>query len=561
MLTPPTAKPAIDPTLVGIPYLNQDALDLLSNCCTSKEYDMWMSLGPNWIQTIDTNLLKASRLPSSFQPIFSDGWAPIIGELELIGLVMPSGSPASFGTDHDYLAPVRDERAPPSAAASAATTQQDRQHRHRHKQGRDPARLRHPSAGGYSAAEVSPQMVPSGAGAGQKSSRARNGHHLVASRHLSEPAVGAYDALGQHDMYAEPAIDGPTATTTTTTTKTSSPYRSSREIYHRPEQHHHHNHHNYKQLHAHPSAGSSSNRSGSVERRPMRLLSNRALTKSASSQRILSSADFHHTPPSHYPPPAELDDYHRPVLPHDRYSAKDQYLPPAGRLAPMKQQQQQRRLYGDGQPIYPAPDEETDDYFLHADHEHDDPQHSHEMMLLDLGPDQLDWLYELQSRGAMIVRVLFSRAANNDKELSVRRGELLEILDDSRKWWRARNIDLQVAHVPHTIVAPMQAYQTLDDLLANSNLGAGSAAASADHHLSSGEDPSFLYPNPASSTPVGGPMHYAARHPPQSHQLPHPHPHPHPHPPPPLLLRDQPDHDWHTAGARNSKNAGAFRYF
>lgn len=30
----------------------------------------------------------------------------------------------------------------------------------------------------------------------------------------------------------------------------------------------------------------------------------------------------------------------------------------------------------------------------------------------------------------------------------------LQILDDSRKWWKARNIRGQVAHVPHTIVTP-----------------------------------------------------------------------------------------------------------
>jgi len=36
------------------------------------------------------------------------------------------------------------------------------------------------------------------------------------------------------------------------------------------------------------------------------------------------------------------------------------------------------------------------------------------------------------------------------------RGEFLEIVDDSRKWWKARNFRGQVAHVPHTIVTPYQ---------------------------------------------------------------------------------------------------------
>ncbi|KAL0125073.1 hypothetical protein PUN28_004311 [Cardiocondyla obscurior] len=64
------------------------------------------------------------------------------------------------------------------------------------------------------------------------------------------------------------------------------------------------------------------------------------------------------------------------------------------------------------------------------------------------------WLDELVTRHAKIVQVTYPRTANNDKELTVVRGEYLEILDDSRKWWKARNSRGQVAHVPHTIVTP-----------------------------------------------------------------------------------------------------------
>lgn len=62
------------------------------------------------------------------------------------------------------------------------------------------------------------------------------------------------------------------------------------------------------------------------------------------------------------------------------------------------------------------------------------------------------WLEELRLQGAKIVQVTYPRTANNDKELTVVRSELLEVLDDSRKWWKARNSRGQVAHVPHTIV-------------------------------------------------------------------------------------------------------------
>ncbi|CAH1153237.1 unnamed protein product [Phaedon cochleariae] len=70
------------------------------------------------------------------------------------------------------------------------------------------------------------------------------------------------------------------------------------------------------------------------------------------------------------------------------------------------------------------------------------------------GRNQEGFLEELQNRGANIVQVTYPRTANNDKELTVARGEFLEILDDTRKWWRARNSRGQIAHVPHTIVTP-----------------------------------------------------------------------------------------------------------
>lgn len=69
---------------------------------------------------------------------------------------------------------------------------------------------------------------------------------------------------------------------------------------------------------------------------------------------------------------------------------------------------------------------------------------------------QARWLDELRGSEAKIVQVTYPRTANNDKELTVIRGEFLEVLDDSRKWWKARNSRGQVAHVPHTIVTPYQ---------------------------------------------------------------------------------------------------------
>ncbi|KFM63697.1 Epidermal growth factor receptor kinase substrate 8, partial [Stegodyphus mimosarum] len=68
---------------------------------------------------------------------------------------------------------------------------------------------------------------------------------------------------------------------------------------------------------------------------------------------------------------------------------------------------------------------------------------------------QKQFLEELRQKGAHVVQVMYPRTANNDKELTVLRGEYLEVLDDSRKWWKAKNSKGQVAHVPHTIVGPV----------------------------------------------------------------------------------------------------------
>ena len=51
-----------------------------------------------------------------------------------------------------------------------------------------------------------------------------------------------------------------------------------------------------------------------------------------------------------------------------------------------------------------------------------------------------------------IVVVKNDRMGQNDKELTVRQGQLIEILDNSKKWWRARNFHGDIGHVPHNIV-------------------------------------------------------------------------------------------------------------
>ncbi|XP_037955230.1 epidermal growth factor receptor kinase substrate 8 [Teleopsis dalmanni] len=64
------------------------------------------------------------------------------------------------------------------------------------------------------------------------------------------------------------------------------------------------------------------------------------------------------------------------------------------------------------------------------------------------------WLTRLKSRNVKIAEVLYDKTGHNDKELNVIAGEYLEIIDDSRNWWKARNAAGSIGYVPHTILIP-----------------------------------------------------------------------------------------------------------
>ncbi|GAB1601288.1 epidermal growth factor receptor kinase substrate 8-like protein 2 isoform X2 [Argonauta hians] len=57
-----------------------------------------------------------------------------------------------------------------------------------------------------------------------------------------------------------------------------------------------------------------------------------------------------------------------------------------------------------------------------------------------------------RERGAKFCEVTHSREKKNNKELTVMKGDILEILDDSRNWWKLRNNRGQVGHAPYTIL-------------------------------------------------------------------------------------------------------------
>jgi epidermal growth factor receptor kinase substrate 8 len=63
---------------VWSPLILKEAKDLLLNCLTSKEYDLWQSLGDAWFICGDE--LTTQIHSEQYNPIFYDGWSPIISQ-------------------------------------------------------------------------------------------------------------------------------------------------------------------------------------------------------------------------------------------------------------------------------------------------------------------------------------------------------------------------------------------------------------------------------------------------------------------------------------------------
>lgn len=67
-------------------------------------------------------------------------------------------------------------------------------------------------------------------------------------------------------------------------------------------------------------------------------------------------------------------------------------------------------------------------------------------------PRQLEFGEELLERGAKIVQVTHDRLSGHEKELTVSRGELLEVINDQKNWWQCRNSNNKIGFVPKTIL-------------------------------------------------------------------------------------------------------------
>ncbi|KAI6175643.1 SH3 domain-containing protein [Aphelenchoides bicaudatus] len=77
--------------------------------------------------------------------------------------------------------------------------------------------------------------------------------------------------------------------------------------------------------------------------------------------------------------------------------------------------------------------------------------------LAEQSPRQQAFVDELLQKGSKAVQVTYDRVAQNPKELTVSRGEFLEVLNDNRNWWECKNSQARVGYVPHTILSVVNA--------------------------------------------------------------------------------------------------------
>merc|ERR1719188_2305908 len=68
----------------------------------------------------------------------------------------------------------------------------------------------------------------------------------------------------------------------------------------------------------------------------------------------------------------------------------------------------------------------------------------------------------LMAKNSRIALVGYSREKANFRELSVNKGEYLEVMDDTKKWWHCRNSAGETGFVPHTLLKALIYTDTFD---------------------------------------------------------------------------------------------------
>ncbi|XP_019348207.1 epidermal growth factor receptor kinase substrate 8-like protein 1 isoform X1 [Alligator mississippiensis] len=81
-------------------------------------------------------------------------------------------------------------------------------------------------------------------------------------------------------------------------------------------------------------------------------------------------------------------------------------------------------------------------------------QHRHEERRAQQSAPSIEANGHRHSGDGKFVSCVYEFVARNSSELSVLQGELLEVLEDSKKWWKVQNRYGQTGYVPYNILAP-----------------------------------------------------------------------------------------------------------
>ncbi|KAK2157390.1 hypothetical protein LSH36_193g15031, partial [Paralvinella palmiformis] len=71
--------------------------------------------------------------------------------------------------------------------------------------------------------------------------------------------------------------------------------------------------------------------------------------------------------------------------------------------------------------------------------------------------EQEDFVQQLQEKNAKVAEAIHPRQGKNTKEVTLQKGEYVEVIDSSRKWWKVRNYKGEVGHAPFTILRELPA--------------------------------------------------------------------------------------------------------
>ncbi|XP_053871032.1 epidermal growth factor receptor kinase substrate 8-like protein 1 [Malaclemys terrapin pileata] len=86
-------------------------------------------------------------------------------------------------------------------------------------------------------------------------------------------------------------------------------------------------------------------------------------------------------------------------------------------------------------------------------------QHRHEVRRAQQSAPPIEANGHRQTEDGRLVSCKYDFVARNSNELSVLQGELLEVLDDTKKWWKVQNRSGQQGYVPFNILSPLPATQ------------------------------------------------------------------------------------------------------